>query len=178
MFPLGPLYLTFTFTLIDRLFWGFDVLDSEMEGDAQPVCYSIPDNPQVPLPQSKTKHQLHGADDLITLFDLKPLWERSVKPYTAAGRAKQKEQVNVGTDGNKGDEQGLDSNKNATGSSLSNDQNKPLVMEKTYVNYVRDLPGTSVCTFDPETGLSIRRGSADLFYQPSSQAKCDLLSGQ
>lgn len=90
-------------------------------GEALPVCFAIPSDPQAPPQRPKGKHQLHGADDLISLFNLKSLWEKSVKPYAAAPRAKQKDQIDA-------------SQETAAGT-------KPTVMEKTYVNYVRDLPG-------------------------------------
>jgi hypothetical protein len=91
-------------------------------GEALPVCFAISPDPQAPPPRAKGKHQLHGADDLISLFNLKPLWERSVKPYASNPRSKPKEQVDPSHD---------------AASDI-----KPIVMEKTYVNYVRDLPGT------------------------------------
>lgn len=103
------------------------------------VCYEIPPNVQAPPPPSKERHQLHGADDLLTLFDLKSLWERSVKPYTLPLRSKQKDQPSHVKE---------ESKQEGEGSSIAQEVVKPLVMEKTYAEYVKDLPGECItCTF-------------------------------
>lgn len=96
------------------------------------VCYDIPPDPQAPLTPAKDRHKLHGADDLLTLFDLKALWEQSVKPYTVPLRSKQKDQSDSVKDEGKQEGQG---------SSAAVEASKPLVMEKTYADYVKDLPG-------------------------------------
>lgn len=110
---------------------------SVMEGDALPVCFAIPPDPQAPPQKPRGKHQLHGADDLISLFNLKSLWERSVKPYAAIPRTKQKDQVNA--------DQDVGNSSAVSVREGEADTKKPMVMEKTYVNYVRDLPG--MCLF-------------------------------
>ena len=114
-----------------------------------PVCFAVEGNPQAPPRTANDKHQLHGADDLITLFELKPLWERSVKPYTASSRAKQKEQASAvksetvrSVEGGGTSPSQKSGDAGSTRSAITNEPNKPLVMEKTYVNYVRNLPGT------------------------------------
>ncbi|UZJ52957.1 hypothetical protein CBS101457_002277 [Exobasidium rhododendri] len=109
-----------------------------MEEDAPAICYSIPADPQIPSLPSKLKHQLHGADDLITLFDLKPLWEERVRPY-----AKQTERNNYVKGAGKDDTAMEESNekREEAGSLPGSEPVKSLLMEKTYINYVRDLPG-------------------------------------
>jgi hypothetical protein len=90
-----------------------------------PVCFDVPEYgpPADAHSQSNSNksHQLHGADDLITLFNLGGLWDRSVKPYSNSNK-KQKEN-------------GVKDNTEEGG------EEKGKVMEKTYVDYVHDLPG-------------------------------------
>lgn len=84
------------------------------------------------------RHTLHGADDLISLFGLRPLWERSVKPYTSASQRKAWKEAKFGEEnGGKVDNTRV----NEGGADESETSTKPIVMEKTYVNYVHDIPG-------------------------------------
>jgi hypothetical protein len=125
-----------------------------MEGEALPVCFAIPADPQAPPSKPRGKHQLHGADDLISLFNLKPLWERSVKPYAAAPRAKQKDQASADQDVGNGSIVSIQEGEG--------DAKKPIVMEKTYVNYVRDLPGMCLFCFRMQ-GILIMTHSYSLY---------------
>ena len=122
------------------------------ESKPLPICFSLPENAQALPPRlSRERHQLHGADDLLTLFKLKPLWERSVKSYVGLPKSKLREQAAVafareqqknGT--NRKDEDGNGKNDEAGNSqngAVNTEAERPLVMEKTYVNYVKDLPG-------------------------------------
>ena len=90
-----------------------------------PICFDVPEYGPQRETNSQTNstkpHQLHGADDLITLFNLGGLWDRSVKPYSGTSK-KHKE--------NGGKENTEDAS-----------EEKGKVMEKTYVDYVHDLPG-------------------------------------
>lgn len=96
-----------------------------------PVCFEVPEYGPQSKPDSQSNlsksHQLHGADDLITLFNLGGLWNRSVKPYSSLSKKGRENGGNT--------DKGKEENKDETG------EEKGKVMEKTYVDYVHDLPG-------------------------------------
>lgn len=118
-----------------------------MEGTALPVCFAVPDAPQAPTKPDHGRHQLHGADDLLSLYNLKPLWERSVKQYMGSARSKQRAGAINQAEESKNEsgpiltEQGSKIGDESVASAAGD--GKPLVMEKTYLNYVKDLPGES-----------------------------------
>lgn len=104
-------------------------------GSAVPVCFPLAgyaDGTAALQGQNDSHaghHRLHGADDLITLFGLRPLWERSVKPYMAGHKQLQ----GVGNEKKRSSDEG--------DQSTAGPSSKPLIMDKTYASYVQDLPG-------------------------------------
>ncbi|PWN87162.1 hypothetical protein FA10DRAFT_269766 [Acaromyces ingoldii] len=92
------------------------------------------------------RHQAHGGDDFVTLMGLGPLWERSVKPYSAAARGRKREQgasdapVTTGSGGGEGSTGAAAEGSEAAGAASAS-SSKPLTLEKTYASYVADLPG-------------------------------------
>lgn len=113
--------------------------DTSVAGPSKlPVCFALPaygpPPPSAGSDAGSSTHRLHGADDLISLFDLRSLWERSVKPFTGSTRAAPQQ-------GRSDVQRRRDDDKAAEADQADAADEKPRPMERTYVNYVRDLPG-------------------------------------
>lgn len=105
--------------------------DEIMHEGRVPVCFPLPLRGNTGATAqnahaSVSGHRLHGADDLISLFGLRPLWQQAVQPYAVSSKfAKQSASTDAST-------KQAGSADNVAGAK---------VMEKTYAEYVQDLPG-------------------------------------